>query len=64
MWGPQGLPFMALKKEGGTWLPDGLVNDPLKPNETRGFRILVNQVPPNWNHQLPGLQIVTVTSHP
>lgn len=54
----------ALKKVGDDLVPDDLTKAPLKPNDTRPFRVEVADVPQGWNHQAPELQITTVTSHP
>ncbi len=54
----------SLKKQGDGLVPDDLVKAPLKPNDTRPFRVEVANVPQGWNHQMPELQITVVTSHP
>ncbi len=54
----------SLKKAGNGLVPDDLVKAPLKPNDTRPFRVEVSRVPQGWNHQEPELRITTVTSHP
>ena len=41
---------------------DPFTRDPIKPNDTRPFRIALNNVPGSWNHNIPDLQIVTVTA--
>ena len=38
-----------------------LAEAPIKPGETRPFRIHVSEVPAGWNHQVPEMKIVTVT---
>jgi len=64
---------VAFADQSGTQLPattaiaenrDGknLVDDPIAPNATREIRIPVQNVPQNWNHQVPGLKIETVTA--
>ncbi len=62
--GTELVPVMALKKQGDTFVQDDLVTDPLKPNDTRPFRVSVGSVPSGWDQQMPELKIVTVTSHP
>jgi len=54
----------GLKQEGTKYVADDLQNTPLKPNDTRPFRITVDSVPQGWNQQMPELKIATVTSHP
>lgn len=62
--GSQRVPVMGLKAQGNQFQVDNLTNDPLKPNDTRPFRITVDSVPQGWNQQMPELKIATVTSHP
>ncbi len=38
-----------------------LTQDPIKPRQSRPFRIAVSQVPEGWNHEIPGMRIVAVT---
>ncbi len=38
------------------------VQDPIKPNDVREFRIVFDHVPQNWDHQVPALRITTVTA--
>lgn len=64
---------VAFADQSGTQLPaittiaenrDGknLVDEPIAPNARREIRIPVQNVPQNWNHQVPGLKIDTVTA--
>ena len=47
---------------GGTDLIRGeFARNPISPNEVRFFRVAVEQVPPNWNHEVPALKIVAVS---
>ncbi len=39
-----------------------LANHPIKPNDTRPGRFALNQIPSDWNHNLPDIQIVTITA--
>lgn len=54
----------GLKREGTRFVDDDLQKTPLKPNDTRPFRITVDSVPQGWNQQMPELKVATVTSHP
>jgi hypothetical protein len=38
-----------------------LAEAPIKPGETRPFRIHVSELPAGWNHQIPEMKIITVT---
>jgi len=47
---------------GGTDLiRDEFARNPISPNEVRFFRVAVEQVPANWNHEVPALKIVAVS---
>lgn len=35
---------------------------PIKPGEMRAVRIVVDDIPANWNHQMPEIRFVTVTA--
>lgn len=37
---------------------------PANPNDTRAFRISVDQVPPNWNRQMPDISVAAAASTP
>ena len=64
---------VAFADQSGTQLPattaiaenrDGknLVDEPIAPKATSQIRIPIQNVPQNWNHQVPGLKIDTVTA--
>ena len=63
---------VAFSDQTGTQLPavsgvaedatgKNLVDDPIPPKGTRDIRVPIENVPQNWNHQVPGLKIDTVT---
>jgi hypothetical protein len=58
------LPVEALTAQSGGRVDEALSKAPMKPNDTRPIRIAINHVPPNWNHQMPEIQISAVSSHP
>ena len=62
--GSERAKVMGLKQEGNSVVEDDLITAPIKPNDTRSFRITVDSVPSGWNQQMPGLKVATVTSHP
>lgn len=35
---------------------------PIKPGEVRPFRVVVEQVPPDWNHLTPDLNVISVSA--
>jgi len=39
-----------------------LIQNPIKPTETRPVRIYFDHPPANWNHQIPGLVVAEVTA--
>jgi hypothetical protein len=55
-------PLDGMIVKGTNLEPDAFANDPLRPNASRPFRITVEQVPAGWNHQLPGMRVVTVSA--
>jgi hypothetical protein len=34
---------------------------PIEPDQSRFFQVVVNQVPPNWDHNMPELKVITVS---
>lgn len=48
--------------DGRCEVADEFAAHPIKPNELRFFCVAVDQVPSGWNHELPEMQVVTVTS--
>lgn len=55
---------MGLNQQGNTFTEQDLTQAPIKPNDTRPFRVTVNRVPQGWNQQTPELRVIEVTSHP
>ncbi len=51
--------MMELTTSGAT---RDFVQDPIKPNDIREFRVVFDHVPQNWDHQIPALTITTVTA--
>jgi hypothetical protein len=39
-----------------------LVQDPVKPHQSRPIRIYFDQIPANWNRQMPEIAVTTVTA--
>jgi hypothetical protein len=59
----QSTKMMGLEQGQGTSFKElDFTDKPLKSNETRPFRVAVDNVPQTWNHQMPDLRIVTVTA--
>ncbi len=55
-------PLEGMVLKGNDLLPDAWTKDPIKPNDTRPFRLTVDNVPASWNHNLPEVQIVDVAA--
>ena len=53
-------PLAGLPKGGVGAVRGEFFQNPIGPNETRFFRVAVEQVPPAWNHEVPELKIVAV----
>ena len=53
-------PLAGVAKGGVGAVPGEFAQNPIGPNETRFFRIAVEQVPADWNHEVPQLKIVAV----
>lgn len=49
--------------QGNSRIAQELSEAPLKPNDTRPFRIGIDHVPQGWNHQMPEVRIGEITSH-
>jgi hypothetical protein len=59
--GQENAKVLGLKQEGQTFVSDDLTKVPIKPNDSRPFRVTFDNVPQGWDHSMPGLRIVTVT---
>jgi hypothetical protein len=35
---------------------------PIEPEQSRFFQVIINQVPPKWNRELPDLKVVTISA--
>jgi hypothetical protein len=53
-------PLAGLPKGGVGAVRGEFSQNPIGPNETRFFRVAVEQVPASWNHEVPELKIVAV----
>jgi hypothetical protein len=54
------LPLSGMPKGGVGAVRGEFAQNPIGPEETRFFRVAVEQVPPAWNHEVPELKIVAV----
>ncbi len=55
-------PLEGMTTQNHGLVSDPLTKDPIKPNGTRPVRLGLDNVPASWNHNLPEIQIVTVTA--
>ena len=54
-------PLVGMARGGTDIIPNEFARNPITPNEVRFFRVVVEQQPPNWNHEVPKLKMVAVT---
>jgi hypothetical protein len=45
----------------GTGPVEDFTKSPVKPNQSRPFRVYFQHTPPGWNKEMPGLKVTTVT---
>jgi hypothetical protein len=55
-------PLQGMAMHGHNLVSDPLSKNPIKPNDTRPVRLGLDNVPSDWNHNLPDIRIVTVTA--
>ncbi len=55
-------PLEGMINTGQTLVSDDFLTDPLKPNESRPFRIRASRIPAGWNHTMPELRLMTVSA--
>jgi len=54
-------PMEGMAGDDNRLVSDPFAKDPLKPDDTRPFRLSITRAPAWWNHNLPEVQIVQVT---
>ena len=55
-------PVVGMSQGGVGVVRNEFSNNPIRPKETRFFRIAIDQIPPTWNHEVPELKIIEVKS--
>lgn len=55
-------PLQGMAMHDHSLVSDPLAKDPIKPNDTRPVRLALTEIPPDWNHNLPDIKIVTVAA--
>jgi hypothetical protein len=53
-------PIVGMAHGGTDLIRSEFTRNPIQPNEMRFFRVAIEQVPPNWNREVPELKIVEV----
>ena len=57
-------PLVGMARGGVDLVSNEFARNPMAPGEVRFFRVAVKQAPPQWNHEIPSLKIMSVTSPP
>jgi hypothetical protein len=55
-------PMRGMGERQDALVPDAFSKDPVKPNDTRDFRIAVDNPPGSWDHNVPEVRIAIVTA--
>ena len=53
-------PIVSMAHEGTDMIGNAFVRNPIQPNEMRFFRVAIDKIPADWNHELPELKVVEV----
>jgi hypothetical protein len=61
--GKQAVPVEDVHSESGSAPEHYAFEPPIKPRETRAFRMRVPQVPAGWNREIPRMKILAVTTN-
>jgi hypothetical protein len=54
-------PLEGMIDTGQTLVHNDFLTDPLKPDDSRPFRVKASRVPAGWNHAMPELRLMTVS---
>lgn len=55
-------PLEGMVEQNGMLQPENWGTHPVKPNQTRAFRVTVASVPAGWNHTMPKMTVLTVAA--
>ena len=55
-------PLQGMAIQNGVLQSENIGTHPIPPNQMRPFRITVDNVPAGWNHQMPNMTVLTVSS--
>ncbi len=55
-------PLEGMTMKGQMSRTDNFSTDPLNPNATRPFHVTASRIPAGWNHNLPEMQVLTVSA--
>ena len=53
-------PIVGMAHGGTDLIKNEFARNPILPNEMRFFRVAVDQVPPDWNREVPAVKVVAV----
>jgi hypothetical protein len=56
-------PILSTTEEPDPGVSDDFSGDPIEPDESRIFRVLVRNTPPRWDHNLPEVKVITVSTN-
>ena len=56
-------PILSMTEEQDPGVSNNFSGDPIEPDESRGFRVLVRKTPPRWDHNLPEVAVITACTN-
>jgi len=56
-------PILNMTEEPDPDVSNNFSGDPIEPEESRAFRVLVRNVPARWDHNLPEVKVITVCTN-
>ncbi len=55
-------PLEGMTEKGDTLVKQDFSTDPLGPSESRPFRVRASRIPAGWNHNMPDMKVLTVST--
>jgi len=56
-------PILSMTEEPDPGVSNNFSGDPIEPDESQAFRVLVRNPPPRWDHNLPEVTVITVCTN-
>ncbi len=56
-------PILSMTEESDPGVSNDFSGDPIEPDESRTFRVLVRNAPPRWDRSLPEVKVITVSTN-